>query len=679
MGCILPVLAGLLALSPAGRSLALLSYDLLFLFRPAAERADVSDVVILVMDEESREALAQDPNKQWDRGVHSRLMRELAAQRAKVVAFDVLFDEPSPDPKADQEFGDALRTHGGAVLAMVVRTSRSEGQPPSWRILRPVNAIGSNVLWGIVELPLEPGSPAIVRRHSNFVNLTNLAWQAAVLFGKAPRDRLTPRWLNHYGPAGTLPTVSYYRALATNLLAPDFFAGKTVFVGKSGLITADGQILDRYPTPFSRWHASQTPGVELQATAFLNLVRGEWLEELPPVAEFLLVILFGTLLGWGLQKLPPWKAAAAALLGAALVAGLFIALARGTHRWFPWLTVSAVQIPCALVGAVLLHTLRLTREKEALEKDVALAESFASLPELLGESSPGSTRRAGPADALPPIPNHQLIRRIGRGAYGEVWLARDEIGTYHAVKVVYQRTFDSAAPYEREFRGIQKFTPLSRSHPGFVNILHVGRNDPEGYFFYIMELGDDEHCGQRIDPATYSPNTLARQLEVRGRLPLAECLQLGLDLTSALEYLHQQKLIHRDIKPSNIIFVSRAPKFADVGLVTDITPHKKGATFVGTEGYLAPEGPGTPAADIYSLGKVLYQACTGRDCHEFPSLSGTLLAAGDEHLSALNEIILKACHAETEHRYQSAAAMHADLAVVRQRLIGNKSLNGSEP
>jgi len=58
--------------------------------------------------------------------------------------------------------------------------------------------------------------------------------------------------------------------------------------------------------------------------------------------------------------------------------------------------------------------------------------------------------------------------------------------------------------------------------------------------------------------------------------------------------MHQQHLIHRDIKPSNIIFVRGVPKFADIGLVTEIATKGEEVTYLGTRGYIAPEGPGTP-------------------------------------------------------------------------------------
>src|SRR5207249_2288474 len=138
-----------------------------------------------------------------------------------------------------------------------------------------------------------------------------------------------------------------------------------------------------------------------------------------------------------------------------------------------------------------------------------------------------------------------------------------------------------------------------RSHDGLVDILQVGRNDAAGYYYYVMELGDDAIAGQEIDPERYQPKTLGKEVARRGRLPFDECVQLGLSLCAALSHLHKHGLIHRDIKPSNIIFVNAIPKVADIGLVAEAGVSK---SFVGTEGFIPREGPGTVQADIYSLG-----------------------------------------------------------------------------
>ena len=164
-------------------------------------------------------------------------------------------------------------------------------------------------------------------------------------------------------------------------------------------------------------------------------------------------------------------------------------------------------------------------------------------------SPSGGGKRRGPS-----IADHELIRSIGSGGYGEVWLAKDVIGTFHAVKIIYKRSFADDAPYLREFNGIKKFTPLSRSHPSLMNILHVGIDENDGYFFCIMELGDDEVNGQAIDPGTYSPKSLASEMDKEGGLNVKRTVELAIPLCSALAFLHDKRLIHRDVKPSNVIF-----------------------------------------------------------------------------------------------------------------------------
>ncbi|MBI4326121.1 MAG: serine/threonine protein kinase [Chloroflexi bacterium] len=280
-----------------------------------------------------------------------------------------------------------------------------------------------------------------------------------------------------------------------------------------------------------------------------------------------------------------------------------------------------------------------------------------------GSGTSASHRPPFPKDIVRTIPDHQLLRCIGQGSYGEVWLARNMMGTYRAVKFVHRNSFKDDRPFERELEGIRKFEPVSRSHEGLVDVLHAGLNQDEGYFYYVMELGDDPHTGQAISPDTYEPKTLATELAQRGRLSSDASLQIGLALSHALAHLHKYNLVHRDIKPSNIIFVNDVPKLADIGLVVEVGEAR---SYVGTEGFIPPEGPGTAQSDLYGLGKVLYEISTGKDRREFPELPANLESFPDATaLLELNEVIVKACQNNLTRRYQSAREMNADLVVLQ--------------
>ncbi len=166
---------------------------------------------------------------------------------------------------------------------------------------------------------------------------------------------------------------------------------------------------------------------------------------------------------------------------------------------------------------------------------------------------------------LPHVPDHELLGVIGQGAYGEVWLARNAVGTPRAVKVVQRRTFERDEHFEREFKGLQQFEPVSRTHEGLMDILHLGRHDEAGYFYYVMELADDASASPKSDKpermpsdrasgfgsssdsglrpsALYLPRTLRHELRTHGPLSVDRVLDLGLRLSAALAHLHERGL-----------------------------------------------------------------------------------------------------------------------------------------
>src|ERR1051326_8467543 len=306
-----------------------------------------------------------------------------------------------------------------------------------------------------------------------------------------------------------------------------------------------------------------------------------------------------------------------------------------------------------------------------------------------GRLNPAATQSARTSEALPippSIADHTMIGRIGGGSYGDVWLARSTTGQLRAAKVVWRKNFSSERPYEREFHGIVQFEPISRSHPGVVNVLHVGRDDVAGCFFYVMELADSvsEQVGKwesekvgtdsrvalspshslACSPANYSPRTLSADLKFRGRLAVAEVLRLGVQLADALGHVHRHGLVHRDVKPSNVIFVRGQPKLADIGLVTSVPEAR---SFVGTEGFIPPEGPGTEKADLFALGRLLFEAATGRDRCEFPQLPPDLEnwpAFERATLLELNEVLARLCAPNPADRHDNAAEVAGDLNLI---------------
>ncbi len=237
----------------------------------------------------------------------------------------------------------------------------------------------------------------------------------------------------------------------------------------------------------------------------------------------------------------------------------------------------------------------------------------------------GVTRRHSkrPEGTQPIVPDHEILRKIGTGAYGEVWLARSVTGAYRAVKVVWREDFVDEQVFIREFDGVLSYEPIARGIPGLVHILHIGQHGGEfPYYFYVMELADDAYTGTHTDPDSYVPRTLYSDMQQYGNrpMPLDYVLEVGCQLSRALAGLHAQELAHRDVKPTNVIFINGRVKLADAGLVA----HSNQRSFVGTEGYIPPEGPGTPRADVYALAKVLYEMSTGMDRLNFPTLPAEL-------------------------------------------------------
>jgi CHASE2 domain-containing sensor protein len=674
-GAALAVLLGLLFnFSRLGNGLAHLSYDLPCLLGTSTSPAGV----LIVQMDEGQPGSTNSPL--LDRAALARLIDHLRTNQVSLVVLDVVLDLPGSS-SADERLAGAISAHGNVVLAAVEESQRrrmpgmkleglhAKGRQPHEKFL---TAARNN--WGLCDLTLDSDS-AVRRQYPGTDLYPSLPWKAAMLLGAAvTRDeahRREPRWLRYYGEGGTLPTLTCAQALRQTR---EQLAGKLVFIGKGQRTPFVDDEPDEFRTPYTTWNGRGTAGTEILATTFLNLWHQDWLRGLPAWVEVLLLLACGIGFGLGLGLCRPLPAAGVALAGALLIGLGATLLAWHFHSWFAWATVAVVQIPCALGWSVISHATALGREKDRLQAEARrLAREKKKLEKALSKTPPP----ASASDALPistagqtgsaTIKDFTLLKRVGAGAYGEVWLARNAVGMLQAVKLMHRDKLASAANYEREFNGVRSYMPISLDHPGLLRVLHVGRNDQAGFYYYVMELADDETRGREFEASTYEARNLARDLSARGRLPLRDCVDLGLALAAALDFLHSRGLVHRDIKPSNIVFVNGRPKLADMGLVTEMD--RSDMSLVGTPAFMDKALQGTPAGDLASLGRVLYVGLTGCAPEEFPRMPPDLGSETESAaLAQFKTIILRACQLESFPPYPSAKDLQSDLLRLQNEL-----------
>jgi CHASE2 domain-containing sensor protein len=671
VGATLAIVCGLFLLLPhVGERWINFSYDNLFLFG-AKEVSESNKVVLILMDNDACQQLKQ-VRTEWSRELHAQMLRLLTRGGAAVVVFDVIFDDQGNRPM-DLDLAAAMRENKRIVIGSDLEALEHplvDGNEPSPPPDLFQNAAAAH---GIAQCEKSD----FPRRHwplpTDNEDIVSLPMAAARLAG-APLDRgLQERWLRYYGEREAWQPYSYHLALSNS---PIIFSNKVVFIGRSPKTDDPGiQEGDKFCLPRTALHPTPKGigGVKILATTFLNLMNGDWLRRAPDWVEMMVLLLTGLLFGAGLSYARPsiaWSGGVAA--GVLLLFGAGT-LSYHTNYWFPWAIIAGGQIPCALcvnlVGVL------------ARRNVVPVATSTLLLPlpaQQHRAPADGSAPVPLPASALnelPDAPDYQIFDPpFGQGGYGKVWLVRNAIGQWQALKAVYQKKFGAdAGPYDREFNGIKRYKPISQKHPGLLCVDFVSTKKEAGYFYYVMELGDSVLPGWETDPSRYIPRDLSRiRAAAPGRrLPVNECARIGIVLAEALDFLHQQGLTHRDIKPQNIIFVKDQPKLADVGLVADIQPAGKENSLVGTLGYMPPprESVGTVQADIYGLGMVLYVIRTGQEPALFPEVSTTLIGApGPDTFLPLNAVILKACQPDVADRYSSAAELRAALLEVEPRV-----------
>ncbi|MBK8213877.1 MAG: protein kinase [Myxococcales bacterium] len=229
---------------------------------------------------------------------------------------------------------------------------------------------------------------------------------------------------------------------------------------------------------------------------------------------------------------------------------------------------------------------------------------------------------------LPPAPDDRvtpqvrLVRPLGAGGMGHVWVARHEaLGIDVAVKLL----APEAAPSERMRRRFEREAALLAKvrSPHVVAVLDAGAHDSLGPFL-VMELLDG--------------HDLAKELEARGRLPLAEVVDLVTQAATGLAKAHERGLVHRDVKLENLVLAKDGArtvlKVVDFGVALDEDEGERLTGLgvaIGTRSTMSPEqaagGPIDARSDLYSLALVFFRLLTGEPAISRASLDALGLAA----------------------------------------------------
>ncbi|HCF61277.1 MAG TPA: protein kinase [Myxococcales bacterium] len=284
-------------------------------------------------------------------------------------------------------------------------------------------------------------------------------------------------------------------------------------------------------------------------------------------------------------------------------------------------------------------------------------------PPIATPPPPAADQPQEPAPELAPtavarslsIPGYELLELLGRGGMGEVWKARQvSLGRLVAIKAL----SSELARYEDFVRRFEKEAAAlaSLSHPGIVQIIDRGVCEQGQTWFFVMELCEGEGLRERMN----------------GPVAPREAARLLAQLCRAIDYAHQRGVIHRDLKPENILVdAGGQAKIVDFGLAGMPSDTRRNLTqaavAMGTLHYMAPEQrsdarSADERADLFALGVILYEMLVG----EVPVGRFKLPAERCPGLDArFDRIVARALEPEPEARYQSAAAMAADLEALQ--------------
>jgi serine/threonine protein kinase len=281
-------------------------------------------------------------------------------------------------------------------------------------------------------------------------------------------------------------------------------------------------------------------------------------------------------------------------------------------------------------------------------------------------------------EAFRGVDHFRVVRLLGRGGMGEVYLARDDrLGRKVALKLIKRDALGAPGAAEQFLREAR--ITASLSHPHIVTVYGAGETG-DGHPYVALEYIEGESLRQRL---------------AQRRTGTREVLRIGLAIAEALATAHGAGVLHRDLKPENVVIPRDGRlRVVDFGLArrADDGEADESATLVGTPAYMAPERwfemPSSGATDVWSLGVVLFEMCAGR--LPFPQRAlaalardicgaGSALALADHARvpPALAELVDR-CLAKIPDDRPTAAALCRELAgLLRARAAGRDE--GEEP
>lgn len=275
-----------------------------------------------------------------------------------------------------------------------------------------------------------------------------------------------------------------------------------------------------------------------------------------------------------------------------------------------------------------------------------------------------------PEEMASHFPNYEILRILGRGGMGAVYLARQtSLNRLVAIKILPAELDDGENNFTQRFKNeAQAMAQLS--HPGIVAVYDFGQTT-SGLLYIVMEYIDG--------------TDVALMVERQGRLPSAHAMAITAHVCDALAYAHGKGIIHRDIKPSNIMIgYDGVVKVADFGLAKMSQTEQSGLTqsgmVMGTLHFMAPEvlmlGKAVDQrADIYAVGVMLYQMLTGKlpqGLFEMPSLQVKGLDP------RYDGIVAKALREDRNLRYASAVELRHDLDAILTQPVARVEASAAE-